>query len=265
MKQKFSRALFLGMMFFVGVFFVSSVRQVSADMVTGTNCTGSNGYQGTCIATNGDCSPTTRTKSSSSDCGSTADFTCCTNEPPASTSVPATDSECATAAGYTCSENGCAGGISAGPCGDFGICCKGGASTPSTPTPNPTPSPTPTTTNPPANNGNASNRPPASGPAGGASTSGLYIPRGSEIGLSEMKVSDLIQNFMLWLLYIVGFVAIIAFVISGLQYLLSAGNEKMAEKAKANMQYAIIGVVVALSALIIIRAIQGVLSGAWIF
>ncbi len=80
-----------------------------------------------------------------------------------------------------------------------------------------------------------------------------------------MPVSDLIRNLMLWLLYIVGFVAIIAFVISGIQYLLAGASEEMAKKAKANMQYAIIGVVVALSALIIIRAIQGVLSGAWIF
>ncbi|MGB5019114.1 MAG: hypothetical protein WBO66_05295, partial [Candidatus Moraniibacteriota bacterium] len=94
---------------------------------------------------------------------------------------------------------------------------------------------------------------------------GLYIPRGSDIGLSDAKVTNLIQNFMLWLLYIVGFIAIIAFVISGIQYLLAGASEEMAKKAKANMQYAIIGVVVALSALIIIRAIQGVLSGAWIF
>ncbi len=70
---------------------------------------------------------------------------------------------------------------------------------------------------------------------------------------------------MQWLLYIVGFVAIIAFVVSGIQYLLAGASEEMAKQAKANMQYAIIGVVVALSALIIIRAIQGVLSGAWIF
>ncbi len=102
--------------------------------------------------------------------------------------------------------------------------------------------------------------------ATGASTpGGLYIPTKADTGLSDMKVSDLIQNLMKWLLYIVGFVAIIAFVISGIQYLLAGASEEMAKKAKENMQYAIIGVVVALSALIIIRAVQSVLSGAWIF
>ncbi len=100
---------------------------------------------------------------------------------------------------------------------------------------------------------------------GSPATQGLYIPTKADTGLSDIPVTNLIQNFMKWLLYIVGFVAIIAFVISGIQYLLAAGSEEMAKKAKENMQYAIIGVIVALSGLIIIRAIQAVLLGAWIF
>lgn len=100
---------------------------------------------------------------------------------------------------------------------------------------------------------------------GAATGQGLYIPPGSEVGLSDMRISDLIQNLMNWLLYIIGFIAIIAFVISGIQYLLAGADEEMAKKGKENMQYAIIGVIIALSALIIIRAIQSVLSGAWIF
>ncbi|MBP7811849.1 MAG: hypothetical protein KA054_03335 [Candidatus Moranbacteria bacterium] len=77
-----------------------------------------------------------------------------------------------------------------------------------------------------------------------------------------MSVTSLIRNLLNWLLYIVGFVAIIAFVISGMQYLMAGADEEMAKKGKANMTYAIIGVLVALSALIIIRAIQSVLSGS---
>jgi hypothetical protein len=101
--------------------------------------------------------------------------------------------------------------------------------------------------------------------ASGAKPSGLYIPTKADTGLSDMSVTNLIRNLMNWLLYIVGFLAIIAFVISGIQYLLAGASEEMAKQAKANMQYAMIGVVVALSALIIIRAVQSVLSGAWIF
>ncbi len=109
----------------------------------------------------------------------------------------------------------------------------------------------------------ASNRTSAS--VTGGTSRGLYIPRGSEVGLSEMSVTSLIRNLLNWLLYIVGFVAIIAFVISGMQYLMAGADEEMAKKGKANMTYAIIGVLVALSALIIIRAIQSVLSGSWMF
>lgn len=98
--------------------------------------------------------------------------------------------------------------------------------------------------------------------SGSNATNGLYIPRGSEIGLSEISVTRLIQNLLNWLLYIVGFIAIIAFVIAGIQYLMAGADTKMAEKGKANMTYAMIGVLVALSALIIVRAIQAILSGA---
>jgi TRAP-type C4-dicarboxylate transport system permease small subunit len=102
-------------------------------------------------------------------------------------------------------------------------------------------------------------------PGGAAATAGFHLPTTAETGLSSLPVSALIQNIMKWLLYIVGFVAIIAFVISGMQYLLAAGSEDMAKKAKANMQYAMLGVLVALSALIVIRAIQSVLQGSWFF
>jgi hypothetical protein len=69
-----------------------------------------------------------------------------------------------------------------------------------------------------------------------------------------------------WLLAIFGFIAIIAFVISGLQYLLATGDEHMAETAKRNMQYSIIGVIVALSGWVIIKAIDTALSGSgWFF
>ena len=67
---------------------------------------------------------------------------------------------------------------------------------------------------------------------------------------------------MNWLLALFGIIAIIAFVISGIQYLVSAGDEGIAETAKRNMKFAIIGVIVALSGWIIISAITQALSGS---
>jgi len=58
---------------------------------------------------------------------------------------------------------------------------------------------------------------------------------------------------------IFGLLALIAFIISGGQYLLASGDDKMIETAKKNMTYSIIGIIVALSGFIIIRAIDAAL------
>ena len=64
---------------------------------------------------------------------------------------------------------------------------------------------------------------------------------------------------MNWLMVVFGSIAIIAFVVSGIQYLTAAGDEKGLETAKRNMTYSIIGVIVALSAFVIIKAIDAAL------
>lgn len=80
-------------------------------------------------------------------------------------------------------------------------------------------------------------------------------------GLSKTSVADIILNLMKWMLYLFGFLAIIAFVISGIQYLSAAGNMNMIETAKRNMNYSIIGIIVALSGLVILVAIDALLRG----
>lgn len=87
---------------------------------------------------------------------------------------------------------------------------------------------------------------------------GICVP--ADTGLAETSVSDILLNLMNWLLAILGFIGIIAFVISGLQYLTAAGDEHTIETAKTNMKYSVIGIVVALSGYIVIQAVEGVLS-----
>lgn len=82
----------------------------------------------------------------------------------------------------------------------------------------------------------------------------------AETGLSEKPLVDIIRNFLDWILLIMGFLAMIAFVISGLQYLTAAGSENQIESAKRNMKWSIIGVAVALSAYIIIKAVSVALN-----
>ena len=91
---------------------------------------------------------------------------------------------------------------------------------------------------------------------------GVTIPPdlATETGLYTTPMTVVIIVFMDWLLSIGGMIAIIAFTISGIQYLVSAGNDSMIETAKRNMMYSIVGVIVMLSGLIIITAID-----AWLF
>lgn len=92
----------------------------------------------------------------------------------------------------------------------------------------------------------------------------MCFPMSNVIGLSDTPVATLLVNLMKWMLYLFGFLAIIAFVISGIQYLAAAGNMNMIETAKRNMTWSIVGVIVALAGLVIIIAIDALLRGtAW--
>jgi Type IV secretion system pilin len=89
--------------------------------------------------------------------------------------------------------------------------------------------------------------------------SGVCFPTTS--GLSQAGVDYLLINLMQWLLGIFGTLAVIAFVISGVQYLTSAGDDDMISTAKRNMKYSIIGVIVALSGYVILTAVIRAFSG----
>ncbi len=95
-------------------------------------------------------------------------------------------------------------------------------------------------------------------PTGYSCTSGIAIP---ETELPDTPIEALLLNFMSWLFGIFGFLAIITFLIAGIQYFMAAGNPDSAKKAKQNIIYSIIGIMVALSGFIIILAISNFLSG----
>jgi hypothetical protein len=94
-------------------------------------------------------------------------------------------------------------------------------------------------------------------------SSGVCFP--TNTSLPSAGVATIISNVLYWLLGIFGFLAIIAFVISGIQYILSAGSEKGVDTAKRNMKWAMVGVVVALSGLVIIYAIDKALRATSLF
>lgn len=78
----------------------------------------------------------------------------------------------------------------------------------------------------------------------------------SGYGLPQGSISGIIKALLSWLLAIFGFLGIIGFVISGIMYVLSAGNDGMIQRAKAAMTWSAVGIVVGLVGLVIIQAIN---------
>jgi hypothetical protein len=83
----------------------------------------------------------------------------------------------------------------------------------------------------------------------------------TDTGLSGRGIKDILTSVLNWMLGIIGTIAIISFAISGFQYFLAAGDEKNMETAKRNLLYSIIGIVVALSGVIIVKAVDTALRG----
>ena len=77
---------------------------------------------------------------------------------------------------------------------------------------------------------------------------------GGPTGLPGGRIIDIVANVLDWLLIIIGIVSIIGFIIAGILYLTSAGDETQAGKAKKAMLYSIIGVIVGLSGLVMLNA-----------
>ncbi len=79
--------------------------------------------------------------------------------------------------------------------------------------------------------------------------------------LPSGSISLIIYQIMQWLLGLIGVIAIIAFVIAGIIYLTSAGDDERIQQAKRAMTYSIIGVIVALMGLVILYAVDTMLWG----
>lgn len=75
-------------------------------------------------------------------------------------------------------------------------------------------------------------------------------------------IEDVLTNFLSWALGIFGILAVLAFVISGVMYLISTGNPQRIDKAKAAMTWSIVGVAVGLIGVIVIQTIDALLN-AW--
>ncbi len=93
-----------------------------------------------------------------------------------------------------------------------------------------------------------------------AASTGWNIDSLTSYGLSSASIKDILVNILNWILGILGIAGVIGFAISGFMYLLAAGNETMTGNAKKAMTASILGVVVGLSGLVIIQAVDMALN-----
>lgn len=94
---------------------------------------------------------------------------------------------------------------------------------------------------------------------------GVCIPTQENTGLSEQGILDILANFLGWMFALFSILAVGAFIVSGIQYLVSAGDSGLAETAKKNAKWALIGIIVGLSGFLILQAVSSALSGNSIF
>ncbi len=86
---------------------------------------------------------------------------------------------------------------------------------------------------------------------------GANIP--GEVAQS-LTISQIALNVLNFLLGIVGTISIIMLVVAGIMYLTSAGSESQIETAKAMTKWSIVGIIIALAAIIIVRQVAGLLT-----
>lgn len=96
---------------------------------------------------------------------------------------------------------------------------------------------------------------------GGLSGNGIYIPDNTGLPDPEGGIATILSKLLTWLLGIVGVIAIISFIIAGIMYLVSTGDEDMIKRAKQNMTWAILGVIVALAGFVVLQAVDLLLRG----
>ncbi len=117
--------------------------------------------------------------------------------------------------------------------------------------PAPTPAPAPAPTPAPANN-------PCEGIAGTVFVGGVCLPTEQALGIQDDPVQNILLSITMFVTGLIGVVAVLMIVISGVMYMLSAGDSARVETAKKILTYSIIGLIIALLAWVIVSVVSRV-------
>jgi len=89
-----------------------------------------------------------------------------------------------------------------------------------------------------------------------------YIVLGKTLDFNNLSAKEILMRLVNFLLAIVGILFLISMLIGGIWYFASGGDESRAELGKKTIRYSIIGLVIALAAMILLRQINRIITGA---
>ena len=106
------------------------------------------------------------------------------------------------------------------------------------------------------------------GTGGGTTTPERFtfnIPKWGSVGDLETEgggnwIVGLLTRIANWILDLAGALAVLAIVYSGLMYITSAGNQEKSEKAKKNLVWAIVGLIIILLSYLVVEWVRNILS-----
>ena len=95
-----------------------------------------------------------------------------------------------------------------------------------------------------------------------AQAAGWDVSSISDFGLPDNTVMGVVTVILEWLLGMLGIFGILGFLISGVMYLVSAGDDDLIKLAKKAMTFSLIGVIVGMIGLIVINVVYNILNAS---
>jgi len=87
-------------------------------------------------------------------------------------------------------------------------------------------------------------------------STGVCVPTPAQTGLSNAQITAIMLNIANWLLGFVAALAVLMIVIAGVMYITAAGDEERSKTAQKILTWAIVGLVVAILALVIVKVVS---------
>lgn len=88
-----------------------------------------------------------------------------------------------------------------------------------------------------------------------------FIVLGKELDFNNLSASQMLMRLINFLLAIVGTLFLISMIIGGIWYFAAGGDESRVELGKKTVRYSIVGLTIAIAAMIILRQVDKIITG----